>query len=198
MLGDRLINSLKNEFDLSEDRVEIIVFGYRLFIYSVLGYLFIGIVAYFLHTMKATLTAAITGSIFRIFSGGAHASSQKKCLFTGTIIFNVLGLIATAYYEVISFYWLNHLFWLTTIIALIIFIVYAPADTPGKPITTKVQRNKLKGISIILLIIWFIFCKFVFKGETNIHKLYLLSSTLGLLWQSITLLPVTYRWFVFK
>lgn len=194
----KLIDSFKKELKLSEDKLEIITFGYRLFTYSFWGYFFIALLAYLLDTLQATLTAALTASIFRIFSGGAHASNQRRCVIIGTLIFNILGLLATICYNVIPLYLLNWLFGVMAIIALTIFIIYAPADTPGKPITIKVQRSKLKGISIVLLVFWVMFCKFVFKGETNIRKLYLLASTLGLAWQSISLLPITYRWIIFK
>ncbi len=194
----KLIDGLKNELKLSEDKLEIVTFGYRLFIYSILGYSFIVLVALLFGTLGATLTAAITSSVFRIFSGGAHASSQKRCTIIGAIIFNLIGLTATIYYNSISLYLINLLSWITAIVALITFILYAPADTPGKPITTKVQRDKLKKISIVLLAIWIVLSKFVFKGETNTYKLYLLSSTLGLAWQSVNLWPSTYRWKMFK
>lgn len=198
MIEKRLVDYFKGELGLSDDNIEVAVFGYRLFLYSILGYILIGLVAYLLNTVRATLIAAITASVFRIFSGGAHASSQNKCLAVGTIIFNIIGLVATAYYKVMPFYLLDNLFWITAVTALIIFIIYAPADTPGKPITSKVQRYKFKSISIVLLIFWVIFFKLVFKGETNIYKLYYLASILGLLWQSISLLPITYKLIIFK
>ncbi|MBU5676014.1 accessory gene regulator B family protein [Alkaliphilus sp. MSJ-5] len=194
----KLIDGLKNELKLSEDKLEIVTFGYRLLIYSILGYSFIVLVALLFGTLGASLTAAITASLFRIFSGGAHASTQKRCTIIGAVIFNLIGLTATICYNSISLYLINLLFWITAIVALITFILYAPADTPGKPITTKVQRDKLKKISIALLVIWIVLSKFVFKGETNTYKLYLLSSTLGLAWQSVSLWPSTYRWIIFK
>ncbi len=198
MIEKKLIDGLEKELKLSQDKLEVIIFGYRLFIYSFWGFFFIILLAYLLGTLQATLIATLTASTFRVFSGGAHASSQRRCVVIGALIFNILGLLATTSYKYLSFYSLNWIFGITAIIALIIFIIYAPADTPGKPITTKVQRDKLKGISIGLLIFWLIFCKFAFKGETNIHKLHLLASTLGLAWQSISLLPITYGWIIFK
>jgi len=194
----KLMNSLNNELALSNEEVEVITFGYRLFIYSVFGYLVIAILAYLLGTLGATLTAAITASLFRIFSGGAHASTQKRCVAVGAIIFNILGFVANIYYDNLSIAMLKQFSWIVAIIALISFIVYAPADTPGKPIATKVQRYKLKWISIGLLIVWFILTNFVFKVETNIHKLYFLASILGLTWQSVSLWPVTYRLIISK
>lgn len=194
----KLIDGLKSELNLSEDKLEIVTFGYRLFIYSFLGYSIIILVALLFGTLRATLTAAITASIFRIFSGGAHASTQKRCTIIGAIIFNLIGLAATICYNNISLHLINLLFWITAIVALVTFILYAPADTPGKPITTKVQRDKLKKISILLLLIWIVLSKFIFKGVTNTYKLYFLSSTLGLAWQSVSLWPITYQWKIFR
>ncbi len=194
----KLLDILSKELDLSEDKIEVISFGYRLFIYSILGYLAIAVVSYFLGTLAATLTAAITASIFRIFSGGAHASSQKRCVIIGAVIFNLIGIVVTFYYNRITLEWMNWFCWITFIVAIITFILYAPADTPGKPITTKIQRSRLKKISIGLLILWLILINFVFKGETNIYKLHLLASTSGLAWQSVNLWPSTYKWVIFK
>lgn len=194
----RLMDNLGRELDLSEDKIEVITFGYRLFIYSIWGYVLIILTSYILGTLPATLTAAVTASLFRIFSGGVHANSQKKCVVFGAVIFNLLGLIVNLFSNGASWKLANGLVWITAIIALVSFILYAPADTPGKPITTKVQIKKLKGISITLLFIWCIFVHYVFKGETNMDKLYLLASTAGLAWQSVSLWPITYKWPVFK
>lgn len=194
----KLIDNLGKELDLSEDKIEVIAFGYRLFIYSIWGYLFIILVSYILGTLPATLTAAITASLFRIFSGGVHASSQKKCVIFGAVIFNLLGLIVNLFSNDASWKLVNGLVWITVVITLVSFILYAPADTPGKPITTKVQIKKLKGISIVLLFIWCIFVHYVFKGEININKLYLLASTAGLAWQSVSLWPITYKLPIYK
>lgn len=194
----KLINSLNKELNLSNDEVEVITFGYRLFIYSIVGYFFIALVAYLLGTLEATLTAAITASIFRIFSGGAHASTQKRCVAVGAVIFNILGLVANTYYNSLSIAGLKQLSLIVVIVALVSFILYAPADTPGKPITSKVQEKKLKGVSIALLVVWIILFNFVIKGEINIYRQYLLATSLGLAWQSVSLWPLTYHWIIFK
>jgi len=194
----KLIDSLNKELALSNDEVEVITFGYRLVIYSVLGYLVIALLAYLLGILGPTLTAAITASIFRVFSGGAHASTQKRCVTVGAIIFNILGFVANTFYDNLSVAMLKQFSWIVAIIALISFIVYAPADTPGKPITSKVQKGRLKGISIGLLAVWIILFNFVIKGEINIYRQYLLATSLGLAWQSVSLWKSTYRWIIFK
>jgi len=194
----KLIDNLNKELSLSSDQLEVVAFGYKLLVYSILGYLAIGILAYIAGTVVTTLTAAITASVFRIFSGGAHASTQKRCVAMGAIIFNILGFIANTYYSQIPMDLLMKISWGSAILALVSFIVYAPADTPGKPITSKVKKGKLKGISIVLLLLWCVAFNFIIKGEININGQYLVASALGLAWQSVTLWPFAYRWIIFK
>lgn len=194
----KLISSLEKEFDLSKDKIEVITFGYRLFAYSVIGYMLIVVLSLALETLKPTLIAALTASSFRVFSGGVHASSQKKCVIIGAIIFNLLGLITTFFSGYISWVLLKWIAIIVFLVTLITFILYAPADTPGKPITTKVKVNKLKKLSIGLLITWSILMYFAFKGAINIDAQYILASTLGLAWQGVSLWPITYKWIIFK
>lgn len=197
-VGEKLIHSLEKELGLSSEELEVVGFGYRLFLYTIWGYLSIIVFAYLLDTLQATLTATITASLFRTFSGGAHASTQRRCVVIGTVIFNILGFISNAYHSYLSMSQIIQFSWVVAMIALVSFILYAPADTPGKPITSKVQRKKLKSISIFLLVAWFILFNFVIKGETNIYRQYLFATSLGLAWQSVSLWPSTYRWIIFK
>ncbi len=197
-IEERLISSLQKELNLTTDQLEVVGFGYRLLIYSIWGYLFIILLAYLFNTVQVTLTAAITASLFRIFSGGAHASTQKRCVVVGAIIFNVLGLISSTYHPYLSVDQLRGVLWVVAILAFISFILYSPADTPGKPISSEVQKKKLRSISILLLIGWFILFNFVIKGETDTNRQYLLATSLGLAWQSVSLWPLTYRWAIFK
>lgn len=194
----KLIDSLNSNLHLSQDEIEVVAFGYRLFVYSILGYLAIAILACLLGTLKVTLTAAITASIFRIFSGGAHASTQKRCTIIGAVVFNILGIIADTLHIYLTLDMLNWILWVVSSISLVCFVLYAPADTPGKPITSKVTRSKLKIISIALLVVWFMLFNLIVKGEINIYRQYLLATSLGLAWQSVSLLPSTYKWIVFK
>ncbi len=194
----KLISILQKELDLSKDKLEVITFGYRLFAYSVIGYMLIVVLSLALETLKPTLTAALTASGFRVFSGGVHASSQKKCVIIGAIIFNLLGLITTVFSGYISWVLLKWIAIIVFLITLTTFILYAPADTPGKPITAKVKVNKLKKLSIGLLITWSILIYFAFKGAINIDAQYILASTLGLAWQGVSLWPITYKWIIFK
>lgn len=194
----RLINNLKKELDLSDNKIEVITFGYRLFAYSVMGYILIIVSSSILGIVQPTLVAAITASVFKAFSGGVHASSQKRCVIIGAIIFNLLGLITTVFIIHISWSLLKWISATVFLLTLITFIIYAPADSPGKPITTKVKINKLKRLSIGLLIIWGILTYFAFKGIINIDVQDVLASTLGLAWQGMSLWPITYKLNIFK
>lgn len=172
---------------------EVILFGFRLFLTTLLGYASLIIISLWLNILPYTLPAAITTSAFRIFSGGAHASSQIRCSTIGLIIFIPLGyLIKLSFTNVLPS--LSYLLIFMALLGMYITYKYVPADTPGKPITSKVQRTYLRAISFTLLFIWFIISIYLLKYQTNIFlSQTIYASSLGLFWQLITLTPFGYQ-----
>ena len=192
------INKIAEEQKLSQDDTEVILFGYNLLVNSFLGLVSILAAAYILGIFKTVLVATITAAFFRAFTGGTHANSPTKCIVFGACIFNLLGLITVHLNNAISkTNYTGTLFIMVISIAAISFYLYAPADAPGKPITAKVHRKKLKTLAFISLLIWGIFIMVCFRGATMPQQL-VLASCLGLIWQSVSLWPITYMLFSHK
>jgi len=190
-IGSRIIGKVAEQHHLNCEDTEVVLFGFNLLMNSILGLGAIFIVAYILGIIPTVLAVTITSVIFRAFTGGAHANSPIKCIVFGAIIFNALGIIAVRISNIILE--TNSLGIFAIVIfgtAAISFFIFAPADTPGKPIATKVQRNKLRLLSFIFLIIWgtFMVC---FRGAT-MYEHFVIASCIGLFWQSVSLWPVTY------
>ena len=77
--------------------------------------------------------------------------------------------------------------YIALIVALISMILWAPADTPKKPLIRKENRKKCKIISIIVVIIYTIIIFTV--NNTMITT----SITYALIIQSIVINPLTYK-----
>lgn len=179
-----IINYFKKNIDIDENQEAILRFSIHVTISAVFSLGLALLVALLLGTFSNVLIIALTTAVLRSFSGGAHSSTMFGCAIYGTIIMNIFGII-TKYTN------LNK--GVLSIIILIIFLFalwsinkYAPADTPGKPITTKVKRQKLRRFSFLTLFIWFGICITWYTGLTK-HYIFAYSSALGVLWQCFSL-----------
>lgn len=194
MDGSRLLNRAAHYIANESGRdVEIILFGMRLFATSVSGYIALIVIALLLGILPYVLAAAVTASVFRIFSGGAHASTPLRCNLIGVSVFSVFGYLVKVYFHT------NYTS--LTFIPIIIFLVglyviyrYVPAETPGKPVSSQLQRRYLRIISFSLLTVWDIISLWELSSAAEtIERKMVLSSCLGMAWQLFTLTPLGYR-----
>lgn len=194
--ANELIQKITEQYQLSSEDQEVVLFGFNLLINSIIGYGAILILAYILDIFTSVFVITITASLFRAFTGGAHANSPVKCILYGAGIFNILGGIAVSIGNIIpNTRYIFFFIALSLFIAIISFYFYAPADTPGKPIATKIQKEKLRIFAYSFLCLWGLF--FSIRGATT-DKHLVVASSIGLLWQSVSLWPVTYRVFGHK
>jgi len=172
---------------------EVLLFALRLVKTSVMSYALLLLISSILGIWQYALVAAITTSVFRVFSGGAHASAPIRCSIIGAVVFTSIGLAVNGLYPGMSFYQFVVLIAAVFLASLYIFYLYVPADTPGKPITSKVQRAYLRVISFSLLVIWSAAVCYVFVNTRAlfVEKL-IVAGVGGLCWQAFTLTPPGY------
>lgn len=181
---DGVINYFKKNVDVDENQEAILRYSMLLVISGILSIGFALLAASLLGVFPYVLAILITTSIFRIFSGGAHSEGMVSCAIYGAVIMNILGMVVKYTHPE------------KRLIAIILFFIfmfsiwsinkYAPADTPEKPITTKVKRDKLRKLSFSALFIWCLMCILWYTGFIKGYQL-VFSSALGLLWQSFSL-----------
>lgn len=163
---------------------DVILYGLTILTNTVMGYLLLIITSYFFGWAKVALAAALTASAFRIFTGGVHAKTNVRCIGNGALIFNFIAFAALIFSEFISFNLLKFTVLLSGIVAFIIILLLAPVDVPEKPIDSKLQKNVLKLLSLLLCLFW-IYVAFYYTEYLS--KDIILASTLGLFWQMLTL-----------
>lgn len=177
---------------LSGRDADVLVFGLRLLITSITGYLTLIVLGIVLGLLNYVLAAALTASLLRVVSGGAHASSPLRCNLIGAGIFVLLGLLAK-----VSSRETGALFTAVPIIITLagsgIIYRFAPAGTPGKPITSTVQRMYLKFASLGLLIVWGVCSVLLVTFAAGEILPVVLASCFGMIWQLISLTPVGYK-----
>ncbi|AEE92132.1 Accessory gene regulator B [Tepidanaerobacter acetatoxydans Re1] len=148
---------------------EILEYGFEIMLGMTFKFFSILTVSLVLHTLPETMLSLFAFASIRNFAGGAHLKTYASCYATGVCMFALNGLII----KYISFD-TNHLIIVSDIffiISLFITLKWVPAGTEKKVVSDLCTRQKLKGITIIILGVLFILTHmFYFIGNYNLLK----------------------------
>lgn len=187
---DCILNIYKKNTDISDDQQAVLKYSIRLLISSILSFTMTLGLALILGTFPSVLVIIITVSLYRAFSGGAHCSSMGNCAIYGALTLNTIGLMTKLFKPTTSA--MISMIACTFIFSLWAAVKYAPADTPGKPISTKVKRQKLKKMSVMVICIWVLGGIGWYANSKTVNVL-IFSSTAAVMWQSFTLTAFGYK-----
>ncbi len=132
-------------------------------------------------TLTETLLFILFYAGIRTFSFGWHANSNIACWITTLLIYNVI------LYFIINIDYPIYIGYIILGISLISMLLWAPADTPKRPLIRKKQRLKSKILSIIVLLLYTIIYMTINSNPLKNIILY------ALLVQTILINPITYK-----
>lgn len=132
-------------------------------------------------TLTETLLFILFYAGIRTFSFGWHAKSNIACWITTLLIYNVI------LYFIINIDYPIYIGYIILGISLISILLWAPADTPKRPLIRKKQRLKSKILSITVLVLYAVI--YVTINSNPLKNIILYS----LLIQTILINPVTYK-----
>lgn len=127
------------------------------------------------------LLLALVYSTLRLYGFGIHAKTSLQCWFT-TIPIYMLGSLFIKYATITSN--LIYIFW---IISFLSFLLFAPADTPARPLIRKNKRIRAKILSVLILCIYFIIYTLNISSMFNNVIIYAICMEL------IVINPLTYK-----
>lgn len=127
------------------------------------------------------LLLALVYSTLRLYGFGIHAKTSLQCWFT-TIPIYMLGGLFIKYATITSN--LIYIFW---IISFLSFLLFAPADTPARPLIRKNKRIRAKILSVLILCIYFIIYTLNISSMFNNVIIYAICMEL------IVINPLTYK-----
>ncbi len=139
------------------------------------------IISIITNTLKETALLMLFYAGIRTFSYGMHAKSNLACWISSILIYNGIPLFIT--YINIP----NYIGYIILGISLIAMLLWAPADTPKRPLIRKNQRIKCKILSIIVVIIYTLI--YLFSNSSLINNTILFA----LLIQIIFINPLSYK-----
>ena len=139
------------------------------------------IISIFTKTIQETILLILFYAGIRTFSYGMHAKSNLSCWITTLLIYNGIPLF-TQKIDIP-----NNIGYIILGGALISMILWAPADTPKKPLIRKNQRTKCKILSIIVVLIYSLI--YLFSNSIIIKQMIIFA----LIIQTIIINPLSYK-----
>lgn len=139
------------------------------------------LIAILTNTIKETALLILFYAGIRTFSFGWHAKSSLGCWVSSLLVYIIIPVF------LINKPIPNYIGYIILGIALISMILWAPADTPKRPLIRKNQRLKAKIISIIIVLLYSILYFAVNISTIKNVIIY------ALLIQTILINPLTYK-----
>lgn len=178
---NKSLNLLNNTYNYDNDTLDRVKYGLELLYISITKIIVILTISLLLGLIKETIITIILFNGLRTYAYGIHAKRSIDCYISSSFIFIVLPFIFT----LIEFNVIQKI--LISILSLISFILYAPADTHKRPLINKKHRKKLKIKTIIVCLIYILI---LFKtNNTILINLLLLSMIL----ESFVINPWIYK-----
>lgn len=181
-ISQEIAKKITVDLDYSEDKKEIVAYAIETGLLNILGMLLIILLGLLFNALGSAVLAAFFGGTLRRLSGGAHFNTPQKCIIFGAMAYSVVGLLANnlALIGFTSFYFTT----IVLFVSLLLVSCFAPVDSEAKPIYSQSLRKKLKLSSVAFVIATFI------AINTINNSFFITSAALGVLSQSITLLPI--------
>ena len=141
------------------------------------------ILAIIFDCLKELILLTFIYSTLRLYGFGIHAKTSLQCWFT-TLPIYIGGCLFIRYCELPIV--ILHILWIFSFIS---FILFAPADTPARPLIHKEKRIRAKILSIVILL-FYLFIFIIYPNK-------LINNTIlyGLLMECISINPLVYKLF---
>lgn len=171
----------KSNKDIDEIKLEEIMYGLESLYLTIEKIILIIIISLILKIFKEVIIFMLIYNIIRFTGFGAHAKDSITCLIVSTITFILLPLMAI--YLIIP----NYIKIIIGIICLILFLIYAPADTEKRPIVSKKRRIFYKVSTTLIGVLYIVLS--IYMKNNYMNNVFIFS----LILQSIMILPITYK-----
>ena len=160
------VNLIKKNKVCSETDLKIYRYGMECIYTLITKTLVVFLISIIIGTTKEFLLMLIFYALLRTYAFGIHASSNIAC-WISTIAIYIGGSIFIKYLAIPKF-----IIAITWMITAIFFILWAPADTPKRPILKVKKRRKLKIKSLIVIAIYYLLIYFI-NNQTILNALFL-------------------------
>ena len=160
------INLINRNKVCSDTDLKIYRYGMECIYTLITKTLVVFLISIIIGTTKEFLLLLIFYALLRSYAFGIHASSNIAC-WISTITIYIGGSIFIKYLTIPK-----SILAITWMVTAIFFILWAPADTPKRPILKVKKRRKLKIKSLIVIAIYYVLIYFI-NNQTILNALFL-------------------------
>jgi len=151
--------------------------------------------SWLLGVFPEVFTMSMAAGFLRLASGGEHCSEYYRCLVGGTIWFLLLGGGIHYIYPHLNTMGIYSIISISLMIALVIIMKYAPAETENKPITSEKELVKLRRLSVVITLVFGLVM--IAWATTDFLRFLILPLAAGMLEQVFTITPWGYNFIHF-
>lgn len=173
----------KNDSTISDEKLDEIRYGLEGIYLTITKTIFIFVLSYLLGIFREMIIMLIVFNILRTTGFGIHAKKSWQCWVSSTILFIFFPFISKYIYMP------NTLKIVLGIIAIVVMVLYAPADTVKHPLVNKKKRLIWKTLTVINCIILVLIS--ICVKDNAISNLMIF----GIYSEVIVIIPLTYKIF---
>lgn len=162
-----------------EESLEKIRYGLEGIYLTIVKLVILLALAIILNIERLFLINLVFFNILRFFAFGVHARNSTQCLITSTVMFIIFPILSTS----IDFPLPVQI--IIASICVLLFLLYAPADTHKRPQKNRKKRQIRKAFAVTIAIIYVLLIIML----KDLNQIILCS----LMTETIMILPITYR-----
>ncbi len=186
-MRSKIINSIMNQIKIYNNfddiKLQEIKYGLETVYLTIIKTIVFILLAILLKTIKGLLLFMLFYGIIRLTGFGVHAKKSIHCWISSILIFLIIPILIK--YITIN----NYILYIISIISIIILAIYAPADTPKRPLINKKKRIIYKVLTILISIGYLITITII-KDKLIINSLFY-----SLLLECFLVTPLIYKLF---
>lgn len=176
-----LLNLIKHNKQCSEKDLKIYKYGLEGLYNLVTKMIVITILTLILGTIKEFLLILLFYALIRTYAFGIHAESSIKCWISTLIIYIGGSLLVN------NIIIAKDLAIIISLLSFVSFVLWAPADTPKRPLIREKQRRRQK-INVCVICIIYIILIIISNNQILINSL-----IYSLIVEMICINPITYK-----
>ena len=162
-----------------EESLEKIRYGLEGIYLTIVKLVILLALAIILNIERLFLINLVFFNILRFFAFGVHARNSTQCLITSTVMFIIFPILSTS----IDFPLPVQI--IIASICVLLFLLYAPADTHKRPQKNRKKRQTRKAFAVTIAIVYVLLIIML----KDLSKIILCS----LMTETIMILPITYH-----
>lgn len=174
------LNFLKKYNNYSEEEIEKLLYGLEGLYLTITKLVVIAIVALILGIFKEVVIILALFNVIRYFGFGVHAGKSSDCLITSLTLFVLLP------YILLKIHLSKSIILILGIVDIIIYLIFAPADTIKRPFYNRKKRIIRKIITTLIGILYLVISLIIDSYEVSIML------CIAMIIQSIVVCPISY------